>query len=79
MNQIKLTLRAIQAKFRSTFMFGLIVPEYKGIHWCWSYSELLAWADQYPYSADIIASFPTGFGGQNARVEFSAGYPALNY
>lgn len=40
--------RAIRAWFRVRFMYALIVPEYKGIHWCWTMKEIYEWYEAYP-------------------------------
>ena len=40
--------KAIQAKFRATFMKAIIVPEYKAIHWAWTVAGVYDWLLCYP-------------------------------
>jgi len=55
---MKQTFLASRAWFRANFMFAVIVPEYKGIHWCWTVDECTEWCKKYPYETRIEVSIP---------------------
>lgn len=46
--------RAVIAWYRAAFMIALIVPEYKGIHWCKDENEVYDWMNQYPNGTEFI-------------------------
>ncbi len=47
-------IKAIQAWFKARFMMAVIVPEYKGIHWCWNRGQVYDWLLQYPAGVQVV-------------------------
>ena len=49
---------AFLAMLRASFLVGVIVPEYKGIHWSMSFLGAELWRAQYPGNTPVIYSIP---------------------
>lgn len=47
-------MKSLVAWFKVTFMYGLVVPEYKAVHWVWDYESVLEWVECYPADTLII-------------------------
>lgn len=47
-------VKAIQAAFRARFMYGLVIPEYKAIHWAWNTAALYDWLLCYPAGTQVV-------------------------
>ena len=51
---IKMTAKIIKQAIQLNFMFCLIVPEYKGIHFTWTKKGLFEWENSYPADCQFI-------------------------
>lgn len=52
---------AIKAAFKVRFMYAVIVPEYRGIHWTWTWHGAQAWLRCYPRDTLRTVVAPTGW------------------
>ena len=53
--------RAIRAALKARFMYAVIVPEYGGIHWTWTWRGAQAWLRCYPRDTYRIVVAPQGW------------------
>ena len=58
---MKQFLLAVKAALKVRLMYAVIVPDYKGIHWCWTWSDVQDWLRMYPGDVRNIVISPQGW------------------